>query len=280
MTDLEKLQEHTYYALEAFDDFAKKYDLAYSLGFGTLLGAIRHEGFIPWDDDIDIVMERREYENFLNLAKDKFDEDFFIQNHLTDGNTYHFFSRICVKNTVALQSHFKYIDDNKGIFIDVFAYDHMPQKKYQARHLNQMIFLKRLKRIPSPNPGNLDRLGKALKKIFPKTLSYKNINKRLDKVAQKYNDQKTEYLYCSGDATATNDKGVYYYYTAKIPSHSFDSLCKRKFRDREYLVFENYDEILTMTYGDYMQLPKESNRTPHHGFEKFVFRDDVLNRYK
>lgn len=276
-TDLEKLQDHTYYALVAFDKFASKHNLKYSLGFGTLLGAVRHKDFIPWDDDVDVVMPRDDYESFLKLAYKEFNEEFFIQNHLTEENNYHFFSRICINNTEAIQTLYKYIDNHKGIFIDIFPLDMAAPEKAQSKHLNNFLFLKRFKRIPSDNPSFLDKAIGFFTKLFSNKLSFQNINKKLDKLARKYNEKDTGYLFCSGDATGMTKDNLYFYYKDQIPSYSFDKLTMMKFRDREFPVFKNYDEVLSMQYGDYMKIPKESDREPHHGFEKFTFREDLIN---
>lgn len=115
--------------LREFGEFCKKYDLKYYAGYGTLLGAVRHKGFIPWDDDIDIIMLRPDYQRMLELAPDHFGFPFYFQNYHTEagGGAIYNFSRLRDERTTCLDdSGEETCEDHPGIFIDIFPYDAVP----------------------------------------------------------------------------------------------------------------------------------------------------------
>lgn len=112
--------------LEKFDEVCKKHNIQYFAGYGTLLGAVRHQGFIPWDDDIDVVMFRDEYEKLLKIGKEEFTEPFYFQNAHTD-NMPEVFSKLRDSRTTAIE-HPDRPDLNQGIFIDIFPLDDAYEK--------------------------------------------------------------------------------------------------------------------------------------------------------
>lgn len=112
--------------LQKLDEVCKKYNLTYFVEYGTLLGTIRHQGFIPWDDDIDVIMFRKDYEKFQEIAPQEFSDPYFFQNSYTDLLLNTFFSKIRNSQTTAIEFPDADPKFNQGIFIDIFPYDDVP----------------------------------------------------------------------------------------------------------------------------------------------------------
>ena len=112
--------------LEKLDEVCKKYNLTYYAYYGTLLGAVRHQGFIPWDDDIDVIMFRDDYEKFQEIAPKEFKEPYFYQNTYTDRVLWPL-SKIRDSRTTAVEPQFQHLGSSfhQGIFIDIFPFDNV-----------------------------------------------------------------------------------------------------------------------------------------------------------
>ena len=119
-TELRKLQLTEIEVLDEIVRICKKHKLQYFLLAGTCLGAVRHSGFIPWDDDIDIGMPREDYEKFLNIALDELDEKYFLQYYKTDENYYLGFAKVRKNNTSFITKGFEKKKGHQGFFVDIF----------------------------------------------------------------------------------------------------------------------------------------------------------------
>ncbi|MBQ9334678.1 MAG: HAD-IIIC family phosphatase [Lachnospiraceae bacterium] len=238
--------------LKEFGDFCKKYDLKYYAGYGTLLGAVRHKGFIPWDDDIDIFMLRPDYQRMLELAPGHFEFPFYFQNYHTekDGGAIYNFSRLRDERTTCLDdSGEETCDDHPGIFIDIFPYDAVPDSVVTDRPggrfeigmdlwlsaSNPAAVIEQLISGWEPLIGRetiIDILGLPYKERFD---LYENF------LADMYDDSEYVNLFTRQ------------YWSTPVK--------KEWFRDTVDLQFEfltvpapiDYDKILTADYGDYMK---------------------------
>lgn len=118
MTDLQKVE---FDILVEFDRICRKFNLKYFLFSGTLLGAVRHGGFIPWDDDIDVAMPINDYYKFVKICKTELGEDYFLQTYNTDYVNF-WYAKIRKNNTTMLESGFENVNMHHGVWIDIFPY--------------------------------------------------------------------------------------------------------------------------------------------------------------
>ena len=136
---LRKLQLVQLLSLLEIKRICDKHNIHYTPIGGTLLGTIRHKGFIPWDDDIDVGMLREEYNKFLEVAKDELRPEFFLQTYETDPNYPKALARLCVNGTRYMLKWEKDADIHHGVFTDIFPYDNSPNDKLQQMYHKYMI---------------------------------------------------------------------------------------------------------------------------------------------
>ena len=133
MKDLATIQRNELIILKEIKRICDKHQITYYLSSGTLLGAIRHGGFIPWDDDIDIEMPLLDYRRFLKLCETELDNRFFLQNYKTDPNDHQAFTKIRMNNTTFMPVHHKHHHIHHGFWVDVFPVVKLPSQKLYSR---------------------------------------------------------------------------------------------------------------------------------------------------
>ena len=127
----EKLKQIELNLLVCFKEICEKHKLDYFLTGGTLLGAVRHKGFIPWDDDIDVGMPREDYETFLRVASSCLPDGIFLQTRKTDPEVPFNFAKLRDSRTTFIETSIKDLDINHGVYIDIFPIDYFPASKFQ-----------------------------------------------------------------------------------------------------------------------------------------------------
>lgn len=241
--------------LEKIDEVCQKYGLTYYVYYGTLLGAVRHQGFVPWDDDIDVIMFRDDYERFQAIAPTEFTEPYFFQNSYTDRVMWPL-SKIRDSRTTAVERQFHHMGStfHQGIFIDIFPFDNV-EDGINAQ-FSTMRQIQNLLWVAMTEPEIVIRALEDGQTLY---LGADFLIDYLQKNAQeKFRIFESFNLSCFGQTQRVN-----YLIHEICPDHSSKKAMEKDwFRDIVYLPFEHllvpapaeYDKILTQCYGDYHQL--------------------------
>ena len=134
---MNRLQQKILDLLKNFISICQKNGLTYFLVCGSALGAVKYKGFIPWDDDIDVGMPRKDYDIFVNKAQELLPENIFLQNYRTDKEFPHVFSKLRDSSTTLIEKGVAHLNMHHGIYIDVFPIDGYPQDKNEQKNLNK-----------------------------------------------------------------------------------------------------------------------------------------------
>lgn len=259
-----KVEEQAYKAivmelLERFVDFCQENQLTYYLAYGTCLGAVRHKGMIPWDDDIDVSMPRPDYNRMLEIARKRELPFCVLAQENTPGYP-QYFAKVSDRNTVLTSMYMEDID-GLGAFVDVFPMDeiyltekHIKKLKRQELSLTKMMALSRMKTMwPTGN------IAKAVVKYvlfqYAKMRGYAYWQAKLNdalKTATSHRETK-RMCYAIGDSV--------------LDGSLFGTGTMLRFGAREYNCPEKTAEYLTELYGDYMQFPPVEQRVSQHDFE-------------
>ncbi|MDE6020499.1 MAG: LicD family protein [Ruminococcus sp.] len=268
---LPKVKQVELEILTVVDEFCKKNDIKYSLAYGTLLGAVRHKGFIPWDDDIDIFMPREDYNRFLKLWKESPPTGYILQNIDTDFDYRQSFTKIRKDNTAYLQKkESKKSKYHKGIFIDVFPLDKvaisaLSQKKQKVCAVFMMLFTRGY--IPADESGLVILISKLALKIVPQK-KYETVRKILERKVIKAGSQSGGYKFFG--SMMSLKKNPY-------PPNMFESIVELEFEEKSFSATKIWDRVLTTFYGDYMKLPPVQERVWSHSPVYIDFNKNYSN---
>lgn len=249
--------------LVAFSEYCKKHDLRYYLVGGTLLGAIRHKGFIPWDDDIDVGMPRPDYERFLELVKtDPISEDYRVISAEDDTLSLPFAEIIHVRSRLERPTS-KYIAGEFRqlyLFLDIFPQDGWPENERKARNLiRRTNFLRKLSTESRASLGAGTNLFKAIVKIpailLGRAIGTTNINLHLDRIAKKYNYDLSKYV---GAITY----GIYGMGERCVREEVL-RFVQVEFEGYSFMAPGCWDSYLKGIFGDYMTLPPKEKQVSH-----------------
>lgn len=259
--NLQLLHSLLFKCLLEFDRICKKHNIKYFLGGGTLLGAVRHGGMIPWDDDMDVMMLREDYDKFLSVVNDEISDGMFFQSSETDSQYHSIFTKIRLDGTRFVTSFSRHFPEmHQGIFIDIFVHDHTSNNKYmQKLHVFKTLFARSMvfhkwEQTPMHFYGKLKLVCKFATKYI-NNHSFKKLEKIQDKTVRKYNKKNTKYLY---DGTGEHLRH------GAFPAEWLDDVEYMDFNGVKLPVPKNYDEYLKYSYGDYENwIPASSRKAGH-----------------
>ena len=270
---LKQMQQKQLEMLHELDRVCKKNNLKYALSSGTCLGALRHGGFIPWDDDIDTYMSWSDAEKLVKCQSD-FKSQYFVQSYKTDPLFPSTHYRLCDSSTSCFLEETKGLDVNHGIFIDIYIYYPYPDSKLKAHKIILDSFIYRVL-VAGKGPQNHGKAAKFLGSIVSKLYSGNRRKRKIKKIEEEYkNNGGKKYVatYFGRDVSLT--KSIIY------PREWFDNPKFLKFEDIEVPCPGDVEAYCTLQYGDtYMNLPPEEKRKPHHDFIYFSV-DEPYTNYK
>ncbi len=236
--------------LDAVHEFCLAHNITYSLSSGTLIGAVRHKGYIPWDDDIDIYMMRDDYERFLTTFSCK-DNTYRVLDPQKEKHYYYTFAKVVDTRTMMMEEE---VDGyNIGVYIDVFPIDYVTEyigKREKTFKLKRLLYKIRRCKISKKNYLR-SALAYYCYKYLPVTV------KMIEAYIKRLTIQrKPTSMLCNMSEAGPSAKGCF-------PAADFASVVDIAFEDRTYKAMVGYEDYLTRVYGNYMQLPPEDQRQTH-----------------
>lgn len=237
-----------------FDELCKKNNIKYYLCGGTLLGAIRHKGFIPWDDDIDVCMPRRDYEKLLLI-------EFSSERYVLQNNKFGNLKRAITK-VVDIKTHTTgFLEEDKNLWIDIFPIDGLPENEKEVEKIYQKTYYyRKILYVCGSKLG----LGRS---IIKKYLLYilkpiANFFWGVDKCVEKINEIALCYPYDKENYVGAIVGGIYGV-GERMPKDEFENVVEVEFEKRKFPTFSCWHQYLSGCYGNYMQLPPLEKRKNH-----------------
>lgn len=258
---LKHLQNLELMILKDFIKICEENNLNYYMYAGSLLGAVRHNGFIPWDDDLDVIMFRDDFEKFKKIFIASKNDKYELLCNETHEDYFHLLAKLMIKNTKFEEHWVSQVDFHIGINMDIFVLDDLAEgnfkRNYQLKKsflYNKLLIMSKLKLDDLPPATKLaTHTGHYILNLF--RIKPSTLNRRCLNFLRKYRNPDAEYVF---DISATAEE-----YPQIFRRDDFKDIKKIKFEDIEVNIPSGYDNILTSLYGDYMQLPPEEDRYNH-----------------
>lgn len=253
-----ELQEKQFEILKCFIDICDKMNLTYYMVCGSALGAVKYNGFIPWDDDVDVAMPREDYRVFVEKAQKMLPENIFVQTYKTDREFPQIFCKLRDSDTTFIEESAKNLNINHGVFIDVFPLDGYPENKFQQRIFE---FRKRIYQSELLSAYQFERKGKS--KILYQIYDMMGVSRRTAQIAEKYEKMISSYPVKTSKVICNhgNWQGKLEY----APKGQYSKGLEIEFEKVKVRVPEQYDAYLRQKYGDYTkELPQEEQKGHHY----------------
>lgn len=256
---LRRLQLTELEILKVVDKVCRDNKIDYSLYAGTLLGAVRHKGFIPWDDDLDICLTRENYNRFIKIWNANPPKGYILQNKENTPDFSQTFTKIRKDNTAFFQEGRGDAAGSyhKGIFIDVFPVDRMPNGKmarllFAWRCMRYQLFTREY--VPIKSGGFVRVVSEIMLKCTPPSMRKKTRENLLKKITSYNRDTSLHMVTTEVKATVT----------LPLPPDLMDEYMDIEFEGCLFRCNKKWDDALRLKFGDYMQLPPKEERTWRH----------------
>ena len=264
---LEKMQQRILGILKYIDRIARQNNIPYYLAYGTLIGAIRHKGFIPWDDDGDILITRENYDRLIDAIIADNDDRYKMMSMKNNPDWFTSCARVVDTHT-SIGLPYSRLLKKHHVFVDIMPLDGVPENKLVSKFHYALMNVYKLMAVCADHEYVVDyEKYPAIKKILKPIASIKGARywgERADRLALK-RDYNTSHLI--GYGTANRQEG-------ELTKEVYASTLDADFCDTKLMIPVGYDEILRSQYGDYMQLPPEDKRKPIHIFDIYDLGED------
>lgn len=270
ITETEDIQTLLYRLMEDFHAICEQHNLYYVIFGGTMLGAVRHQAMIPWDDDIDVCMPRNDYEKFCRIVNEKYTDKYIAKVYPQKGYVYGF-AKFCLKHSLLEEFGLRAPYSKLMLYIDVFPVDGYPAKNEEKRHFDRLRFYKQAKckaiykiDVSKTWWKKPYALFKYLKRLPYRMFGSDYFIKKEIREAKKYPFETADYVSLQG--AGWNEKG---------------KLLKTVFLDRKLYPFghlqvwgiSDYHDHMTRLYGDYMTPPPKEKQISNHSYHLYVKED-------
>lgn len=251
--ELKRLKQIELDMFQQYICICRKHHLQYFIVGGTCLGAVRHKGFIPWDDDMDVGMPRKDYEKFLAIAQRELPDSIFLQTHKTDPEYPLSFAKLRNSDTTFVERSIRNLKINHGIYIDIFPLDGFKPSRFFL--LKKEIYSARIAQIFSiKREKSLKHFLKNILAIF--------VCPTIECAFTKQNRLYQKFDYYASDFVA-NHCGAWGMKEI-MPQDYFGKGTKGEFEGLEVVLPEKFHEYLTQLYGEYMTFPPKEKQIAHH----------------
>ena len=265
--DIDEYKKIVLSILVRIDKVCRDYNLTYQLAYGTLLGSVRHGGFIPWDDDADIIMPREDYEKLAEIINNGQYGLNFI-NAKDNKDTIYAFGKVCDTNTIMYEKNYRQVE-GYGAFVDIFPLDYLPDDPQESVKYCQK-FRKNILLITHSASTGFQK-SKSLKTNIlrflafygTRLLSTRKMILDMERKFKKFNEKPTNHLGLPWDNSC-----------ASFSISTIYDVTDGTFEGHLFKVPRNADAVLRQSYGDYMQLPPESERVNKHQLECYWIGDE------
>jgi lipopolysaccharide cholinephosphotransferase len=250
--------------LNEVERICNKHNIRYFAIGGTALGAVRHHGFIPWDDDLDIGMLREDYNKFLRVCENELSPGFFLQTHKTEPMSPFYFSKLRLDGTKFVEKYVRKLKIHQGIFLDIFPYDNIPDNRWaeiiqrlKVDFLSQFVIARRVQGTSVELAPFKKVFAFIYRCVFRAASFLMNMDKvisLIDRESTKYNNMQTQYV------------SYVRLPFLKMKSEWIDSFVYYQFENTQIPCPQGVNLYLRNHFGNYMQMPPESKRVGHSPF--------------
>lgn len=256
--------------LREIDRICRKHEIKYFISYGTMLGAVRHGGFIPWDDDVDVAMLREEFEKFRKIAPKELNERFSYESHVNHNGYHYFFDRITAKNTYFASKYSDGYEMHKGISVDIFVVDAVPaDPKAAYRFWKGLMRRRMIMNVRWKNTARHDKAYLLSKLLLPilRLKSMDSYSRSYEKAVRKYERKNTGRV-----MPASSD----HVYRGTFPAETFSEVIPYRFDDVDTFIPAGYKEFLTAWYSEnYMDMLPLSEQNPFHDYYRLDLGSNI-----
>ncbi len=260
---IEDIKSVSLEVLRQIHEICESEKIKYSLAYGTLLGASRHKGFIPWDDDIDIAMLRNDYDRFISYCSSH-EVPFSLKTVDSDKKYHYLFAKACNNNTVVEEIYSNRDKCELGIYVDIFPIDYIGDtEEVSKKNLDSTSFLRNL--LVAYNWKSYFKSNTGKWYVEPVRLAFFFISRGIN-IHKIENKIQQYYLKINGTKYVANSVDNTYGKKEIMPAEYFEEYELIQFENYEFYSIKKRDEYLKRIYGDYMKLPPVEKRVTHHTF--------------